>query len=133
MSKITLIYLHPSGMPHTIGKFSMNATTLSQSKVYTKSYGPPNSRESQFKKFQDTNLVIPKQNNIWVLAPWLSTKNTIRGKVVASPKSRMWWILWIYVCLWLVRAQKVLQLCTNQLIVWFVQVHVNNWPTCHSS
>jgi hypothetical protein len=28
---------------------------------------------------------LPRQNDIWVLALWLSTKNTIRGKVVASP------------------------------------------------
>jgi hypothetical protein len=28
---------------------------------------------------------------------------------------------------------KVLQLHTNQLIVWFVHVHVKNWPAYHSS
>ncbi len=27
----------------------------------------------------------PRQNDIWVLVPWLGTKYTIRGKVVASP------------------------------------------------
>jgi hypothetical protein len=35
--------------------------------------------------------------------------------------------------LWFVRAPKELQLCTNQLVVWFVQVRVSNWLTCHSS
>jgi len=30
-------------------------------------------------------------------------------------------------CPWLVRAPEVLQLCTNQLVVWFVQVHVSKW------
>jgi hypothetical protein len=34
--------------------------------------------------------------------------NTIRGKVVASPKSRSWWVLWVRVCSWLVHAPKVL-------------------------
>ncbi len=34
---------------------------------------------------------------------------------------------------WFVHAPKVLQLCTTQLVVWFVHVHVNNWPTCYSS
>jgi hypothetical protein len=29
-------------------------------------------------------------------------------------------------CMWLVRAPKALKLCTNQLVVWFVYVHVNN-------
>jgi hypothetical protein len=75
---------------------------------------------------------VPGQNDIWVLAPWLGTKNTIRGMVVASPKFGSWWVLWIYVCLWLVRAPKVLWLCTNQL-VWFVQVRENNWTICRSS
>jgi hypothetical protein len=60
------------------------------------------------------------QNDIWVLAPWLGTKNTIKGKVVASFKSRSWWVLWIRVCSWFVRAPKMFQLCTNQLVVWFV-------------
>jgi hypothetical protein len=33
-------------------------------------------------------LGISGQNDIWVQAPWLGTKNNIRKKVVASPKSR---------------------------------------------
>jgi hypothetical protein len=51
-----------------------------------------------------------------------SIENIIRGKVVASPKSGPRWILWIHVCSWLVHAPKVLQLCTNQLVVWYVQI-----------
>jgi hypothetical protein len=43
------------------------------------------------------------------------------------PKSGPWWVLWLCVCLWFVHAPKMFQLCTNQLVVWFVQVHVNNW------
>jgi hypothetical protein len=85
------------------------------------------------KNIRIPNLGISGQNDIWVLASWPSKKNIIRGKVVASPKFAPWWILWVRVYPWLVRAPKVLQLCTNQLIVWFVQVHMNNWPTCHSS
>jgi hypothetical protein len=65
-------------------------------------------------------LGVPGQNDIWVLAPWLCTKNIIRGKVVVSHKSRSWWVLWVRVCLWFVCAQKMLQLCINQLVVWFV-------------
>jgi hypothetical protein len=37
-----------------------------------------------------------------------------------GPKSELWWVLWIQVCLWLVLTSKVLKLCTNQLVVWFV-------------
>jgi hypothetical protein len=42
---------------------------------------------------------------------------TIRGKVVASPKFGLWWVLWVRVYPWLVLAPKVLQLCINQLVV----------------
>jgi hypothetical protein len=45
------------GVPHIIGKLSMRATTLfytsPQSKVCTRSYGPPKCRKSQFWEFQD--------------------------------------------------------------------------------
>jgi len=55
-------------------------------------------------------------------ALWPNLDNTKRGKVVASPKFGPWWILWIHVCSWLVRAPKVLLLCINQLVVWFVWI-----------
>jgi len=58
---------------------------------------------------------------------WLGTKNTIRGKVVASRKFKLWWILWVCVCTWLVHAPKVFQLHTNQLVFWFMHVHVSDW------
>jgi hypothetical protein len=67
-----------------------------------------------------------EKNDIWVLSPWIIIRNTTRGKVVVFPKSGSWWVLRIRVCLWFVYAQKMIQLCTNQLVVWFVQVHVNN-------
>jgi hypothetical protein len=67
--------------------------------------------------FKTLKLGVPGQNDIWVLASWPSTENTIRGEVVASPKSEPWWALWICVCPWFVRAAKALQLCTNQLVV----------------
>jgi hypothetical protein len=67
-----------------------------------------------------------EQNAIWMWASWRGTKYIIRGKVVASPKSRLWWVLWIRICPWFVLTPKVLQLCTNQLVVWFVQIRVND-------
>jgi hypothetical protein len=72
-------------------------------------------------------LGSPKKNVIWMLVSWPTTKYTIRGKVMASPKSRSWWVLWVRICPWLVLAPKMLQLCTNQLVVWFVQVCVSDW------
>jgi hypothetical protein len=85
-----------------------------------------------FENFGTPNLGIMGQNDIWVQASQPSIKNTIRGKMVASPKFGPWWVLWIRVYPWLVRAPKMLQLHTNQLVVWFVHVHANNWPICHS-
>jgi hypothetical protein len=58
---------------------------------------------------------------------------TTRGKVVVSPKPKSWWVLWIRVCPWLIHAPKVFQLRTNQHVVWFVKVCVNNWLACHLS
>jgi hypothetical protein len=133
--------LRASGVPHIDEKLLTKATTFletsPQLEVCTQSYGPPKSRESQFWEFRDfhlgVHLGIPEQNDIWVLAPWPGTKYTIRGKVMASPKSEPWWILWVHVCSWLIRAPKVFQLRTNQLDVWFVQVWVGNWLVCQSS
>ncbi len=68
--------------------------------------GSPNFRN--FQNFRTPNLRIPGQNDIWVQALWPSTKNTIKGKVVASPKSGSWWVLWIRVWPWLTLAPKVL-------------------------
>jgi len=97
-------------------------------------------RKSQFREFRDSHLGVLGQNVIWVMAPWPGSKYIIRGKVVASPKSEPWWVLWIRVCPWLIHARpwfilapKVLQLCTNQLVVWFIQFRVSNWIVCQSS
>jgi hypothetical protein len=49
------------------------------------------------------------QNAIWMWPPWRDIENTIRGKVVASPKSRPWWVLWVWGCPWLVLAPKLLK------------------------
>ncbi len=86
-----------------------------------------------FKNFGTPNLGVLGQNDIWVLASWPGTKNTIKGKVVASVEFGPWWILWIRVCPWLMRAPKVLQLCINHFVIWFVEVRVSNWLACHSS
>jgi hypothetical protein len=72
----------------------------------------PQSRESP----NFGNFVL-RQNDIWMWASWRGTKYTIKGKVVVSPKSGPWWVLWVRVCMWLILTPKVLKLCTNQLVV----------------
>jgi hypothetical protein len=78
------------------------------------------SNNPNFGNFRTLKLGILGQNDIWMYPPWLITKNTIRRKVVPSPKSGLWWVLWIRVCPWLIRVSKVFQLCINQLVIWFV-------------
>jgi hypothetical protein len=129
-SRITLISLRLGDVLHTVGNFLTRATILlpsSQSKVYTQSYGPLKLQESQLWEFWDSHLGVPRQNDIWVLVPWPGTKYNTRGKVVASPKSEPWWVLWIRVCPCLILAPKMLQPCSNQLVVWFVEVCVSDW------
>ncbi len=81
--------------------------TSLQLEVYTKSYKHSQWWESQFWEFQDSQLGSPRKNDIWVQLMCLVTKNTMKGKVVASPKSRLWWILWVYICPWFVCAPKM--------------------------
>jgi hypothetical protein len=68
---------------------------------------------------ENFHLGVPRQNDIWVLVLWLGIERTIRGKALASPKFGLCWILWIKVCPWFILTPKALQLCTNQLVVWF--------------
>jgi hypothetical protein len=65
-------------------------------------------KSPNFRNFETPNLGVLGQNDIWVLAPWPGIENTIRRKVVASLKPGPWWILWVRVCPWLVRALKML-------------------------
>jgi hypothetical protein len=84
----------------------------------------PQSRESP-------NLGVPGQNDIWVLVLWPGTKYTIRGKVVISPKSGPWWVLWVCVCLWFVRAPKCSNYALTNLLfslcksMWVIELLVN--------
>ncbi len=127
--------MRSGGVPHTIENLLTRATTLlqtsSQSKVFTQSYGPPKSRESQLWKFQDSHLGVSGQNDIWVLLPWPGPKYTIRGKVVASPKFGAWWVLWIHVCPWLIRAPKCFNYTLTNLLfglcmsLWVIELIVN--------
>jgi hypothetical protein len=84
------------------------------------------SQESHMWELWDSHLGIPRQNTIWMWASWRGIEYTIRGKVVASPKFGPWWILWVKVCPWWVLTPKMFKLCTNRLVVYFVQIQVND-------
>jgi len=72
-------------------------------------------------------LGVLRQNDIWVQALWSSIENIIRGKVVASSNSKPWWVLWVHVCPWLIRAPKCSNYALTNLFglcksVWIIDV-----------
>jgi hypothetical protein len=85
--------------------------------------GPQSCGSPNLKDFGTPTWGFRDKMTFWVLAPWPDTKNIIRGKVMAlaSPKSRPWWILWVYVCMWFVYSLKVFQLCINQRCLVFAR------------
>jgi len=87
--------------------------------------GPQSCRSPNFGNFE-TPPWESRDKKPFGCGPCGKAQSIIRGKVVASPKSRSWWVLWVRVCPWPVLAPKVLQLCTNQLVVWFVQIRVSD-------
>jgi len=78
--------------------------------------GPPKLQESQLWEFRDSHLGVPRKNDIWVMLTWLGTKYIIRGKVVAPPKSESWWVLWVRVYPWFVRAPKCCNYAQTNLL-----------------
>ncbi len=76
---------------------------------------------------------LSPSKSLGVRHPVANHREYYKGEGGGFPKSRSWWVLWVCVCPWFIHALKVLQVCTNQLLIWFVQVHMNNWPSCHSS
>jgi hypothetical protein len=79
----------------------------------------------------DSHFGVPRQLDIWVLVPWPHIECTIRGKVMASPKSGPWWILWICVCPWFVYAPKYSNYALTNLLfslcrsMWVIDLLVN--------
>jgi hypothetical protein len=107
-SGIDPIYLDVDDVTHIVGNLLTRATTSFQttlwSEVCSQSYGAPKSRESQLARFQDSHAGVLRESResrerkvIWMWAPWRAAKYTIRGKVVASPKSGLWWVLCVRV------------------------------------
>jgi hypothetical protein len=76
--------------------------------ICTKIYGPPKSWESQFRKFWDSQL--GSLGTKWHLGvgPVAMHREYYKGEGGDFPKFRSWWVLWVCVCSWFVRASKVL-------------------------
>ncbi len=70
--------------------------------------GPQSHGSPQLWEFRDSHLGVLRQNDIWVLVLWPSIEYAIREKVVASPNSGPWWILWVRGLLMIRRCTKML-------------------------
>jgi hypothetical protein len=66
-------------------------------------------------------------------SPVAKHKVYYKGKVMASPKSGPWWVLWVQICLWFILTPKMFQLCINQLVVWFCANPCEWLIACHYS
>jgi hypothetical protein len=87
------------------------------------SYGPAKLQKSNLNSFETPLWESRDKKAIWMGASRRGAENTIWGKVVASPESMSWWVLWVQSHMWLVLAPKVLQHSTNQLVVGWM----HNW------
>jgi hypothetical protein len=92
--------------------YSFASNLASIKGMYTKLWAPnvakvPTLRESQLLEFQDSHLGVLRQNDIWMMVMWPGIEYTTRWKVMASPKSGPWWVLWVHVCPWLVQALSI--------------------------
>ncbi len=64
--------------------------TSPQSEVGAGRYEFPKSQESNPGQFQDSSLGVLGKSAIWMWLSRSNAKNTIWGKVVASPESGLW-------------------------------------------
>jgi len=114
-----LIYLRAGDIRHIVEKLSIRDTTSFQtsSKVRTWNYGPPKLRESQLWRFWDSHLGVLGQNETWMWASWRGTKYIIKGEGGGFRRVRAVVSLVSLSCMWLVLAPKMLQLCTNHLVL----------------
>jgi hypothetical protein len=105
-------------VPHTIGKLLTKAINLLQS---------PKSPTHKVMGLQSCGN--PNFENLGV-GPMARHREYYKRKVVASPKSGLWGVLWVHVCLWLVCALKMFHYALTNLLfglcrsVWIIDALV---------
>jgi len=70
-------------------------------------------------QFRDSNLGVPGKSVIRMQLPQGAAENTIWGKVVASPESGPWWVLWVKVPVACPNTQGCSQMLINPFVVGF--------------
>jgi hypothetical protein len=119
--RIDPIYLHAGGMWHTIEKLSTRVTNLlktsSQSEVCTRSYGPP--KVAGVPTLVISGLPLGSLGTKYHLDVGLMQTRRVyyKGEGGGFPQVRAVVSLVSPSCPWLVLAPKVLQLCTNHLVL----------------
>ncbi len=113
------------GARDTVGKLLRRATRLlqtsSQFEVWVGSYELPKSREFKPRQFRDSSLGVPGIKAIWMWVWRSNAKNTIWGKVVASPESGLWWVQWVKVAHYLSQHQRCSEWVLTNLLVGFFE------------
>ncbi len=111
------------GVRYPIEKILRKATSLLwtslQSEVWAESFDLRKFYESKPRQSRDSSLGVSGIKATWVRVRWSNAKNTIWGKVVASPESRPWWVKWVQGHPWLVPTPKGCRMSFNQLVVGF--------------
>jgi hypothetical protein len=70
-------------------------------------------------QFRDSNFGVSGKRAIWMSPRRSVVENTIWGKVVASPKSGPWWVLWSEVPVACPNTQGCPRMWTNHFVVCF--------------
>jgi len=122
-------------MWHTIGKSSWQGLQLVSNLIsieglHTILWAP---KVARIPTLGISELPLGSHGTKWHLGagPMVGTEYTIRGNVVASPKSGSWWVLWVSFCPWLVRAPKCSKYTLTNLLfglcgsVWVIEFLVN--------
>jgi hypothetical protein len=65
--------------------------------LFTKLWGLQSRKSPSWRNFGTPTRESRERKTIWMWALWRGVEYTIRGKVVASPKSRPWWVLCVHV------------------------------------
>ncbi len=118
---INQISLCSGDVQHTVGKLSTRATTLLQtslqSEVCTRSYAPSKLQESQLLQFRDSHLGVPRQNGHLDVVPVEWRKVYYKGEGGGFPQ--VWAVVSLVCpnCPRFVLTPKMLQLCTNHLVL----------------
>jgi len=123
-SGIDPILVCADGVRHTIGKKALEesykfASDLIPIRGLSRELWAPKVPGVSTRTVSKLLLWVPGIKAIWMPVRWGNAKNTIWGKVVASPESGPLWVKWVRVACGLSQHQGCFQRWTNRLVVGF--------------